>query len=124
MKKAFLFVKSELEKAGFVCLSAFCGDTVEEMKNAAVENGCCAAIGFESAEVASANASYRVKNRAISVFYMCSLERAGDGSHLDDIEKIFAALHSRRFENSTFQPVGFKLADRSAFLVYQLDFQL
>ena len=122
MKKAFLFVKNAVEGAGFNCVPAYCGDAVERIKQNAALDGRCTAVSFESAEIASANAGFRVREISVAVFYACELSLAENGAHLDDIEKLFSALHALRLDNKTLQCQNVQLVDRATFLVYRLDF--
>ena len=126
MKNLFEAILTALDACNYRRVAAFCGDTAEQIKAYCVEYGCCVCASLESAEISSANAAFRVKEqtRNVAVYYACSLEHAADGSHLDDIEAIFAALHGLRVGNSTLQPSDFKLVNRDSVLVFALNFTI
>ena len=125
MKKFFEEISKALSECNYPQVVAFCGDTVEQIKTLCVENGCCVCLALEGAEVSSANSGFRIKeqSREIIIYYACSFAYA-NGTHLDDIEKIFSTMHGLRFGNSTLQPKSFKLVNRDSVLVYALNFSI
>ena len=127
LKEIFLAIKNKIDIAtNFAQVAAFCGDTRTAILQACADEGACVCVSFEGADVASANASYRIKpqTRSITVFYACSFARANGGEHLDDIELIISFLHALRIDNATLQPVNIKLLDRDSVLVYALTFTI
>lgn len=125
LKEIFNAICARLEKTELRGVGMFTGDTLAEIKRGAVSGGCYA-VNIASAEVSSANASYRIKpqSREVSVYYACSMQTASTGAHLDDIETIFSTLHALRVGNDTLQPKEFKLADADGVVVYALTFTI
>ncbi len=127
LKEIFSAVKKALsEKTRFAQVDAFSGETEERIKQLCVDEGACVCVSFEGAKVASANASYLIKTqtRDFAIYYACLLSKAGNGEHLDDMEKVLSALHALRVGNNTVQPQEIKLLQRSGVLVYSLTFTI
>lgn len=127
LEEIFNAIKNKLDVAtNFAQVAAFCGDTRANILRACADEGACVCVSFDAADVASSNASYRIKpqSRAFTVYYACSLARMEGGAHLADIEQIFSTLHAFRVGNDTLQPVDAKIVDRDSVIVYALSFTI
>lgn len=125
LKEIYNAIRAKLAELPIQGVPMFTGDTLTQIKQGAL-NGGCYAVNITSADVSSANASYRIKpqSRDVAVYYACAMETAAQGDHLDDIESIFECLHAFRVGNDTLQPKDFKLLNDDSVLVYALNFSI